>query len=138
MDFLSCILSGTADGMTEIVTVVKILCTFMRMSQLDFDVNLLVLHSVSVKPATQVQVYPLTPSVQVPPFWQGFEAHSSISVRKKNIYDMDFLTCCILSGTADAMTELVTTCIVKILCTVMRMSQLDFDVNLLVLHSVSV
>ena len=36
-------------------------------------------------PALQLQVYRLMPSTQDPPFWQGFDAHSSMSIRKKII-----------------------------------------------------
>ena len=42
--------------------------------------NLLISQWVPPKPALQfVQVYWFTSSLQVPPFWQGFEEHSSVS-----------------------------------------------------------
>ena len=33
-------------------------------------------------PESQLQVYELIPSMQVPPFWQGLEAQSSMSIGK--------------------------------------------------------
>ena len=47
--------------------------------------NLLVVQVAPVQPAAHVQVNELIPSVQVPPFWHGLGAQSSIS-RKKCIY----------------------------------------------------
>ena len=35
-----------------------------------------------VQPATQLHSYPLTSSSHVAPFWHGFDAHSSMSVRQ--------------------------------------------------------
>ena len=46
---------------------------------------LLVSQLVPSNPAAHVQVYVLTPSVQSPPFWQGFGWQSSISKRKSYI-----------------------------------------------------
>jgi hypothetical protein len=38
---------------------------------------------VFAQPDAQMQVKPLTPSLQVAPFWQGFEAHSLMLVWQK-------------------------------------------------------
>ena len=37
-------------------------------------------HCAPVYPTAQVQLYPLTPSMQVPPFWHGAATQSSMSV----------------------------------------------------------
>jgi hypothetical protein len=39
-----------------------------------------VLHVAPLKPGAQAQVKAFTPSVHVPPFWQGWLAHSSMFV----------------------------------------------------------
>ena len=42
-------------------------------------------------PSTHVQLYPLTESVQLPEFWQGSLAHSSISARRNgNTVDVHY------------------------------------------------
>ena len=41
---------------------------------------MLVSQVVPLKPGGAAQVKALTPSVQVPPFWQGYAAHSSMLV----------------------------------------------------------
>ena len=48
--------------------------------------HLLVSQFGPVYPSGQSQMYMLIPSIQVPPFSQGFDAQSSISVDKQQTY----------------------------------------------------
>ena len=43
------------------------------------EIRRIELKRLRIKSATQLQVWPITMSVQLPPFWQGLESHSSIS-----------------------------------------------------------
>ena len=45
-----------------------------------------------VYPGTQSQVYDFIPSVQVPPFSQGLDIQSSMSIGKKNLVDVKIIS----------------------------------------------
>ena len=53
---------------------------------LTFNLDLLVSQLTPVYPAGQLHMYPLTPSMQIPPLRHGLEAHSSISETKVSLF----------------------------------------------------